>query len=1112
MTLRPPALGRGAVTDSLSLSEVVGRIGGTDPMTDSFMHQCLSSCRGCCDASGCLQSSQNFTSINRHFEVQATRTPDALALATEASSITFRELNARADHLASLLRWRGVGPESRAAIILPRSIDAVVSVLACLKVGAAYVPIGVTSPLRLIDDILDDARCQIILCHREARWSDRMEALPVDEVRFGGDDQGHASPEWPGDALAWILYTSGSSGQPKGVRGTHRGVLQRCEALWALQPFASGERAIQNTSLTVVDSPWELWGPLCQGVPVLLLDDQASQDLPRYVGALNAHRITRICLVPSLLHALLTNIHDLQQRLPHLRLWVVSGELLNVDLVRQFYAQLPEAVLLNQYGLTETSADITSFDTRSIASAPSDLIHAPIGVPFPGVHTFILDERLEPAHDGEEGELYVSGDCVADGYLRRPELTAERFLPNPFAVGSPVMLRTGDRARRLSTGDILITGRADRQVKVRGHRVELDGVEAMVCRHPGVGSAAVIYRTTPLGNPQLIAYFCKKLDGDAPTEAGLREFCANHALAHMIPHRFVELDEMPRTQSGKIDRKALGSSAGGEVPIIDRPDLSAVEDEVRRIWCRLLALPDIGVDESFFHSGGDSLLLMKLLKQLGDQFGRNIPMKQLASNPTIAFTCELIQGEEDSSAGPEALTWYNEAMQPAGADSVPLHQVSLSQSQTSIWIHEQMASDGNPYGITSAATLRGVLDIARLKGAFQSIVQAQPILSTRLVMDATGLQQRTVADDASFFEVIDGRRISDDNKHHFVADQVRLVSSRRLDLEREAPILVRVVLTAEDEAVLILQVHHLVCDGRSIGVLLDMIAEAYDVEIAGGQSQSPDYRFLAYCNRERILLPPPIRPTREASPTIQAENAAARIMAHWEEAISDLAFTPALPFDHPSGKQPSFAGREIIIEVERQLVDDQLQRIGKNGITPFQLFFAAYAMALFRAFSYESQTIGFTHSLRPNRFDDALGCYVTLLPCFLHVTKDTTRLDLLAQVSDSLWSALQNGGIPFEAVLNHLRVNKRLSDFQGFQTVVSLDNRAVENLRLFGLDIEPRPVEKSGAQFPLSLNIETTRSGYRFLFEYQIKLFEEKTIAALGRDFLGELKSFADAV
>jgi len=1080
----------------------------TTKIAESLVHQSV-------DALSTANITREFSSIHKYFEKQALRSPHATALITEEQSLTFGKLDARASQLAANLEQRSIGPGSIVALFLPRSIDAIVAMLACLKSGATQLPICMNYPISFIESILDDAKPDLILTNNEMAIQSSIDILRVDRLASHARHDLSASPDWPGDTPAWILYTSGSTGLPKAVNGLHRGIVQRCESLWALQSFSEQEVAIQNTALTVVDSHWEIWGPLSKGIPVVLLDDDINQNPPRLVESLRKFKVTRICLVPSLLRSLLTTMGELGRELPHLKQWIVSGELLSSDLVRLFYQSFPDAILRNQYGLTETSADITSFDTRLLNSHSMKTEFVPIGSPFPGVDAHILDKNLMPVADGEEGELFIAGDCVVGGYLNKPDLSAKRFLTNPFRAAGGKLLSTGDLARRLENGDILVSGRADRQVKVRGYRVELEGLESLIASHPDVVSVAAVCACGTKGNTILITYIQKRQDADITPEA-IHAFCTDNLPKYMIPHRTVFLDDMPRTPSGKINRKALPEVANTAIEIVDRPDLSTTEDTLRRIWCRLLDLPDVGSSQLFFQVGGDSLMMMAMLSEVRKEFRCEIPLRRFVLEPTIKNIYCLLNGTEGTV--PQSMSFIDldeiQAEQSKETISASLVETPLSVAQSSIYLHEEVVVEGNPYGITISTMLSGSLDLEALEAAVVYVVKTDPVLSVRIFMTADGPQQRIHDDSRVCFDVIRApRHISDNTKERYIKEQIIKVASMRINLEQSPPLYIRVLRIANEEAVLIIQVHHLVCDGQSMRVFVQRLSEAYAINSAGKPwpAKKSDFRFLAYCRWESQLFnscgvshEPPDAPTKSQAAVVAA-------IEYWDRALLNLEEATALKTDISEGVHAmSVSGREVVVETDKNTVNALMERISLSGVTPFHLFLASYSRALYQTLEYSDQAIGVVTGLRPEEYDDALGCYVTTLPCFINIRDDTTNNALLTKVSDTLWNTLSRGRIPFEVVLKHMRAKGQARNFRGFQTVASFDDQAIRFLQLRGVGAEPRRIHSGFSNFPLELKTEVTDTGFAFSFEYRTALYHEKTINRLAQTFLHTLFHFSE--
>lgn len=457
--------------------------------------------------------------IHEMFEAQASRTPDAVAVTHRGSSLTYEALNRRANRLAHTLRARGVGRETLVGVCVERSLDMVVALLAILKAGGAYLPLDPGYPKDRLAFMVSHARAPVLLAHGHL-----LEALPlvpdvicIDADRSSADQSDNPVSGVGPDHLAYAMYTSGSTGRPKGVLGTHRAMLNRFHWMWQAYAFRAGEVCCQKTALSFVDSIWELFGPLLAGVPTHILDDAVARDPRLLIDALRAHKVSRIVLVPSLLRAMLDTDVDLAAQLPDLRLWVASGEALPRELVERFHEHVPDRVLLNLYGSSEVAADATWHDSRSDAADAT----VAIGRPLANVQAYVLDGRQQLVPVGVPGELYIGGAGLARGYLHRPDLTAERFVPNGFGNGRGARLyRTGDLARYRADGTLEFLGRVDHQIKVRGFRVELEEVEAALRQHAAVAQAVVAPRERESSDTQLVAYVVEDRDAGGSNGAG----------------------------------------------------------------------------------------------------------------------------------------------------------------------------------------------------------------------------------------------------------------------------------------------------------------------------------------------------------------------------------------------------------------------------------------------------------------------------------------------------------------------------------------------------------------------------------------------------------------
>ena len=581
--------------------------------------------------------------IHELFHEQAARSPGAVAVIFEDQTLTYRELNLRSNRLAYYLRGLGVGPEVLVGLCLERSVEMVTGVLAILKAGGSYVPLDPAYPEERIAFMLEDAAPTVLLTRQNL-----LGRLPENKARVVClDSDWETIALQPDDDLpatsapfhpAYVVYTSGSTGRPKGVIGLHRGAINRFHWTWENYPFATGEVCCQKTALSFVDSVREIFGPLLRGIPLVIIPDAVVRDPRRLIETLAEKHVTRIDLVPSLLDAILDVEADLEHKLRKLKLWVASGEALSAELCERFYARLPQSELLNLYGATEASA--THSDTRRRDASSSTV---PIGRPISNTQVYLLDRYLQPVPIGVPGELHIGGVSLARGYLNRPELTAERFIPHPFAdLPGERLYKTGDLARYRADGTLEYLGRIDNQVKIRGFRVELGETEQVLRQSTAVREAVVVAREDQQGIQKLVAYVVS--EAETPTATTLRNHLQRHLPEYMVPSAFVFLGALPLTPNGKVDRRALPAPDTSR-PAMEQSYLAArspAEKAMVEIWQEVLDLEQVGVHDDFFAMGGHSLKATLLANRIRGAFHIEIPMVSIFQVPTVAGLVQLI--------------------------------------------------------------------------------------------------------------------------------------------------------------------------------------------------------------------------------------------------------------------------------------------------------------------------------------------------------------------------------------------------------------------------------------------------------------------------------------
>ncbi len=598
-------------------------------------------------------------SIPALFEQQVAQTPDAIAGIYADSALTYGELNRRANALAHFLRTYGVGRGTLVAVCLNRSLDMLVSLLAILKAGAAYVPLDPLYPGERLTFMLDDSHASILLTTQPL-----LAGLPATSVytvtldtvwsEIAPGSENNPSSGVSGEDMAYVIYTSGSTGQPKGVIGTHRATLNRMYWMWDHFPFKEGELCCQKTSLSFVDSIWEIFGPLLRGIGSVILPDEIVKDPYHLIATLAEQHVTRIVLVPSLLRMLLDTSFDLAIHLACVLYWFSSGETLPAELAESFLNRVPHGVLLNLYGSSEVAADATC----APATTNCGLSSVSLGRPIANTQLYLLDAQLQPVPTGVPGEIYIGGAGLARGYLNRPELTAERFIPDLFGVKPGARLyRTGDRGRYLPNGEIEFLGRLDYQVKLRGYRIELGEIEAALAEHPIVRASVVVLREAITGDKRLVAYVVLNEDEQVPVTqksasivANLRTFLRGRLPEYMLPTSVVLLPALPLTPNGKLDRSNLPVPEQAAPPLttidVETRPRTPVEEVLTDIWASVLSRERVGIFHNFFELGGHSLLATQVISRVRHVFHVDIPLQCLFAAPTVAHFAEtLIQNE-----------------------------------------------------------------------------------------------------------------------------------------------------------------------------------------------------------------------------------------------------------------------------------------------------------------------------------------------------------------------------------------------------------------------------------------------------------------------------------
>ncbi|WP_279630305.1 amino acid adenylation domain-containing protein, partial [Streptomyces murinus] len=936
------------------------------------------------------------------FEAAADKTPDTPAVVCDGATLTYRELDERANRLAHLLTARGMGPERVVALALPRSADLVIAVLAVLKAGAAYLPLDPEYPHARLTHMVADARPGLLLTTTTA-GSD-LPAVPGTPVLFldaadASADLADRPTHSPVIALApdhpaYVIYTSGSTGRPKGVVMPAGALLNLLEWHHEAVGGAPGTRTAQFTAISFDVSAQEVLSALLFGKTLVIPAEDVRRDAARFAAWLDQHQVEELFAPNLVLEALAEAAVEQGRTLPRLRTVAQAGEALTLSrAVRDFHRSVPGRALYNHYGPTETHV-VTA---HTLGADPDDWpVSAPIGRPIANSRAYVLGSGLQPVPPGVVGELYIAGAGMARGYLHRPDLTAERFVADPYAPEPGArMYRTGDLVRQSSDGVLEFMGRADHQVKIHGFRVEPGEIEAVLTGHPDIAQAAVLVREDDPGRPRLVAYVVAR---DTLRPDDVREFTRERLPEHMVPSAVVPLEGLPLTANGKLDRAALPapeSASDGSGRAARTPQEQIVCD----LFAQVLGLPRVGVDDDFFHLGGHSLLATRLIARIRAAFGVEIGLRTLFEVRTAGAVAARLD-----TAGPArpALT-----RQPL-PDPVP-----LSFAQRRLWFLHKMEGPSATYNIPLVLRLTGELDPEALRTAVDDVVARHDSLRT-VFPETEGTPRQHVLD--SVTAELPATEITETE----LPAALTSASRHLFDLSIEPPLHVELLRLAPDRHVLLLVLHHIAGDGWSLGPLASDLARAYTARVRG---EAPGWPDLAVQYADYTLWQNELLGDQDDPDSLFATQ-----IDYWTRALADLPDQLTLPADRPRPAVMSYRGDYVTVGIDPALHQRLTDLARSTGASLFMVLQAGLAALLTRLGAGRDIPLGSPIAGRTDhRLDDLIGFFVNTLVLRTDTSGSPTLTELIARVRETSLAAYAHQDVPFEYLVEHLNPTRTLA-------------------------------------------------------------------------------------
>jgi amino acid adenylation domain-containing protein len=1010
------------------------------------------------------------------FEKQVELVPNAPATIHGEEQLTYRELNERANQLGRHLRSLGVGPETLVGICMNRTNQMVVGLLGILKSGGAYVPLDPQYPAERLSFMLADTQIKVLVTQSGLKEIlpqkvDHEICLDTDWPTISRESTANVRSQVTAGNVAYLVYTSGSTGKPKGAAIEHRSTQGLMH--WAWREFGRETLAgvLAASSICFDMSVFEIYVPLSWGGAVIM-----AENVLELHNLAAKNKVTFISTVPSAIAEL--------SRLG----WVpevtgaalLAGEVLPQRIVEQVFECTNIGKVWNLYGLSEDTSYTTAALMEKGRNTP-----VTIGRPIANRQLYVLDAHLQPAPQGVIGELHVSGEGLARGYVNRPELTAERFIPNPFSSEPGArMYRTGDLVRYRSDGKLECLGRIDHQLKIRGYRIELGEIESVLGAHADVKANAVVLREDVAGEKQLVAYVVAKEESSL-SSGDLRSYLKTKIPDWMAPSSIILIEQMPMTANGKVDRKAL--PAPGAAAVTEEHFVAPhtfVQELLAGIWIQVLKLEKIGIHDNFFESGGHSLNATQVVSRARNIFHVELHVSDLFTSPTIARLAAIV----------------SEKLKDARWQSPPLRRISRSRhvpvsfAQQRLWFIDRLESGSPFYNIPVAVRLSGKLDVDVLQGCVNEIVQRHEILRTSFAEADREPVQVIAPDLAVPITINDLTHYPDEAKDAQVCRLADENIQRQFDLEKAPLLRLNLFRLGPEEHVLLAVMHHIVSDGWSLGIFVRELTELYAAFSAGKPSRllPLEIQYADYAIWQREWL---------------SGDALYSHLDYWKKRLAGAPPVLNLPIDHDYPDKQTYAGKKLSLTLSPELAANIRLMIASEGVTLFMALLAAFKVLICH---YTRQTdvvvgtgvAGRSHS----EIEPLIGFFVNTLPLRTDLSGNPDSREFLRRVREVCLEAYAHQDLPFKKVVEQLRPRRDSARSPLVQVMFVLENAPLPELRLGDLKVSPFPVDSGSAKFELALLACEDGESIICNFEYNTALFEEKTISRMAANYQAVLQ------
>ena len=1051
--------------------------------------------------------------IHQLFEEQVERTPNAVAVVFNDRSLTYQQLNDRANQLARLLQNLGLIVGEFVGIYQERNLNFLTSILAVLKAGGVYLPIDNTYPSARIEYMLSDSQVRFLLLDCECGkiilnssqdytalkyliCLDSASEIQLNELTIVSSQSWQNLPtdnlelEITGIAPAYTIYTSGSTGVPKGTIILHGGAINHIYAQYDALNLSSDLTFLQSAPASSDISVWQFLAPILIGGKTVIINKESLCNPELLWQIIQQNKITLVELVPVVLRGLLNYLSGLsleERQLPDLQWMMVTGESVAVDLVNNWLKLYPTIPVVNAYGPSEASDDITQAIIDN--PLPENRGTVPIGKPLANLNLYILDGNLQLLPIGVPGEICVSGYGVGVGYWRNDEKTQASFIPNPFpetakplpGIEKDLIYKTGDLGRWLPDGRIEYLGRIDNQVKIRGFRLELGEIETVIAKHPLIKDCVVIDCEDSLEDKRLVAYYLSARQLDSKQ---LREYLKPKLPDYMIPSAWVELEAFPLTPNGKIDRNSLPVpdftvTTAQENYIAPR---TPTEKSLANIWQEVLNLSQVGINDNFFDLGGHSLLATQVISKLRQSLAVELPLLCLFEYPTVAELAKQIQSTTLTDIPP---------IKPVARD----RNLPLSFAQQRLWFLAQLEPDSPAYNIPEALRLQGKLELDILIKTLTEIIQRHEILRTKFttvadkpvqVINSTINFQLPIVDLANLPKIIQEQEVSNLTEQE---------AQQPFNLEQDSLLRITLIRLNDTEHVILFTMHHIISDGWSTGILVQEVATLYEAFSAGKPSPLPELpiQYADYAVWQREWLQGEVLDKQ---------------LSYWKQKLGGKLPVLKLPYrqQQPVVKTNRSLSHEFELSQELSLALRQLSC--QTDTTLFMVILATLKTLLYRYTQQDDIVVGADIANRNQvETEGLIGFFVNLLVLRTDLSGYPSFRELLSRVKEVTLSAYAHQDLPFDRLVQELQPSRQLNQTPLFQVLLVMDNVPTQDLELPGLTIVPTEEVDNQAKFDLVLFMAETETEIVGNWQYNSDFFDANTISKLSGHYQTLLQS-----